>query len=255
MPGAKVIYDFGANNGDDIPYYLLKAERVVAVEANPVLVDVIRRRFAAQIRDGQLSVEHCALTVESGAAQLPFFVHKRHHFKSQLPAPRAEELAHFEQIVVPAQNVIDIVRRHGAPHYIKIDLEHYDQHVLRALFAAGLRPPYLSAETHTIEVLSLLVAVGGYRAFKMVNGPTVSTRFRDHPIVTPDGVRPYAFPEHSAGPFGEDIPGPWMTADNFFRVLSFAGLGWRDIHVSAVDAPDPAHMPQPRFEIGVAIDY
>jgi hypothetical protein len=31
----KIIYDLGANNGDDIPYYLLKADTVVAVEANP----------------------------------------------------------------------------------------------------------------------------------------------------------------------------------------------------------------------------
>jgi hypothetical protein len=35
----KVIHDIGANNGDDIPYYLKKADIVVAVEADPVLCD------------------------------------------------------------------------------------------------------------------------------------------------------------------------------------------------------------------------
>ena len=33
----KVIYDIGSNNGDDIPYYLMKCDKVVAVEANPLL--------------------------------------------------------------------------------------------------------------------------------------------------------------------------------------------------------------------------
>ncbi len=41
----KIIYDFGANNGDDIPYYLKKAELVVAVEANPSLCQKIEERF------------------------------------------------------------------------------------------------------------------------------------------------------------------------------------------------------------------
>jgi len=36
----RIIYDFGANTGNDIPYYLKKADVVVAVEANP--------RFASQ---------------------------------------------------------------------------------------------------------------------------------------------------------------------------------------------------------------
>ena len=33
----KIIYDIGANNGDDIGYYLKKADQVIAVEANPDL--------------------------------------------------------------------------------------------------------------------------------------------------------------------------------------------------------------------------
>ena len=42
----KVIYDFGANNGVDIPYYLLKADLVIAVEANPKLCAQIQDRFS-----------------------------------------------------------------------------------------------------------------------------------------------------------------------------------------------------------------
>ena len=31
----KIIYDFGASDGKNIPYYLLKSDLIVAVEANP----------------------------------------------------------------------------------------------------------------------------------------------------------------------------------------------------------------------------
>jgi hypothetical protein len=45
----KVIYDFGSNNGDDIPYYLKKSDLVVAVEADPLLCDHIKTRFSNEI--------------------------------------------------------------------------------------------------------------------------------------------------------------------------------------------------------------
>jgi hypothetical protein len=34
----------------------------------------------------------------------------------------------------------------------------------------------------------------------------------------------------SAGPFGEDIPGEWVSADAIFVHLKRYGLGWKDIH-------------------------
>ncbi|HEY8570909.1 FkbM family methyltransferase [Phenylobacterium sp.] len=254
MASPRIIYDFGANNGDDIPYYLLKAERVVAVEANPVLADQIRSRFADAISAGRLSVESCALTVGESPDSVPFYVHKTEHVLSQFPQPAPRYLSSYDRIEVPARNVLDLVREHGAPHYIKIDIEHFDHVILRALFNAGIYPPYVSAEAHTIDVFALLV-VGRYAAFKLVDGKTVPTKYKNCQVATPDGPQTYSFPEHSAGPFGEDISGPWMNKNNFFRVLSYAGLGWRDIHASRVDEPDHRHAPQPRFEVNVRVDY
>lgn len=31
----RIVYDFGANLGDNIPYHLFKSEKVIVVEANP----------------------------------------------------------------------------------------------------------------------------------------------------------------------------------------------------------------------------
>ena len=57
----KIIYDFGANNGDNIPYYLLKSDLVIAVEANPELCNLIKNRFNKEIEDIKLIVEICIL--------------------------------------------------------------------------------------------------------------------------------------------------------------------------------------------------
>ena len=50
-----VIYDFGANNGDDLPYYLLSADKVVAVEANPELCSLMQKRFVRRLVKAYLS--------------------------------------------------------------------------------------------------------------------------------------------------------------------------------------------------------
>ena len=41
----KVIYDFGASDGRNIPYYLLKSDLVIAVEANPTNCEVIKKKL------------------------------------------------------------------------------------------------------------------------------------------------------------------------------------------------------------------
>src|SRR5687768_15869702 len=51
---AGVVYDVGANNGDDSEYYLKKGHRVVAIEAHPVLAKHIRTRFAGELQNGRL---------------------------------------------------------------------------------------------------------------------------------------------------------------------------------------------------------
>lgn len=239
----KVIYDFGANNGDDIPYYLRKADRVVAVDANPVLTAQITQRFQAEIAAGRVIVINRVLAETDTTEPVPFYVHVRESVRSQFPRPSDAELPQFQPILVPARRPSDIVREYGAPHYIKIDIEGYDATILRELFTAGIRPDYISAESHHIDTFVTLAGIGGYRAFKLVDGPTVHTRYAKATIRGPMGDETYAFPLHAAGPFGDDIHGPWITADHFFRALGFAGLGWKDIHAARDVIPDPNYQP------------
>lgn len=233
----KVIYDFGANNGDNIPYYLRKADLVVAVEANPLLCEHIRTRFSVEISQKKLILENFVLTDCDKSGEVFFYRHKTNHVLSQFPRP--SDLENFDEILLPSKSVIQVIAGHGDPYYIKVDIEHYDEEILRELFENDIRPPFISAESHSIEVFSLLVSLGRYDAFKLVEGNIVSIIYQNHKIVTSDGLETYSFPHHSAGPLGDDLNGQWMTANNFFRFLGFVGLGWKDIHATNIHKADP----------------
>jgi FkbM family methyltransferase len=243
----QVIYDFGSNNGDDVPYYLKKADLVVAVEANPALARAIRDRFPDEVAQGTLVVINCVLTTDASSALVPFYVHKTEHFLSQFPQPPQSEAHQFERILVESRKASDIIRTYGQPHYVKVDLEQYDQFVLEEVLSEGIRPEFISAESHSVEIFALLVAKGGYRSFKLVDGKTVALTYSNHTITTRDGAQQYAFPYHSAGPFGTDIPGSWLTANNFFYLLAYERLGWKDIHATNCVEPDPQCKPIPRM--------
>ncbi len=233
-----VIYDVGANNGDDIPYYLSKTDLVVAIEADPDLAAQIERRFASEISKGQLIVESCVVTADEGGGNVPFYLHQGHHVLNQFIRPNDADMHNFREVSLPSKRLVDVIQAHGAPHYVKIDVEGYDQSLLAALFTEGIRPPYVSAESHSVEVFAVLIALGHYNAFKWVNGHTVHEVYRDFPIRTAQKETVFSFPYHSAGPFGNDVLGRWETANTFLRTLADAGFGWSDIHASAVDLPE-----------------
>lgn len=69
-----LVYDIGMNEGQNIPYYLAKGCRVVAVEAAPPLVDDVRRRFATDIANGDLTLLNVGISSNEGA--LPFYFNR-----------------------------------------------------------------------------------------------------------------------------------------------------------------------------------
>ena len=233
-PNDKIVYDFGMNNGDDVDYYLRKGCVVIGVEANPLLVDSCRSRFEKEIGKGAVVLLNFALSRESSDELIPFYVHKTNHVLSQVTLP--QETDQFETVFVRQRRASDIIRQYGDPHYIKIDLELFDQIVLADIFDHGFRPQYISAESHTVDVFVQMVAAG-YTAFNLVDGVSVHSVYRNAKILTQGATLNYQFPHHSAGPFGEDIVSPWMDKESFFYYLASVGLGWKDIHATLLDVP------------------
>jgi FkbM family methyltransferase len=236
----KIIYDFGANNGDDIPYYLKKADTIVAVEANPALTMEMERKYFKEINEGRLFIENCVVTSAEISGVVPFYMHKHGHIISQFPKPAESELINFDKVHLPSKSVADLIKRYGYPYYVKIDIEGYDHEIIRALFENGIFPEYISAESHSIEVFALLAGSHFYKSFNLIDGASVEKKYKNSLINTANGKEQYSFPRHSAGPFGEDIRGEWMTSQNFFQRLAYEGLGWKDIHATNRDLTNPS---------------
>jgi FkbM family methyltransferase len=221
-----IVYDVGANNGDDTEYYLKKGFRVVAIEANPTLANHIRTRFAGALQNRRLEVVNIA--VGDGDYKSRLYVNSRDSKLSTLVKP-----FHYDEqwtdIEIDVTRLSTIVKEHGRPAHVKLDIEGADVAVLREMFSAECFPESISAEAHSIEVLCLFVAAG-YQNFKIVEGKFVHSRFRT--IRTVNGsLLEHNFPEGTcAGPFGNDLPGNRMGSEEVFRYLCEHGLGWKDIH-------------------------
>ena len=234
----KIIYDFGANNGDNIKYYIQKSDIVIAVEADPKLCDIIKNKYQNEILEKRLFIENYIVT--SGVSQNSelFYLHRERPLLNQYPKPDNKDLHNFKPVTLPSKNIIDIIKKYGEPYYIKIDLENYDHILLENLFINNIKPPYISAESMTLNTFAILVYLGNYKSFKLVNGDDVHLVYKNKVIETLNGKINFSFPINSAGPFGNDVNGSWYTIENFLFLLSKENLGWKDIHCSSLDNPN-----------------
>lgn len=229
-----VIYGVGMHIGNDTDYYLCKGYKVVAIEANPELCALTRRRFADRLG---VDLEILNVGVAMTPGEQDFFVHKKKPGLSTFVPPHdAADAEVWRRISVPTARLSDIIREHGEPHFVKIDIERSDLCALDDLRNAAITPPAIAVEAHVFDVLVALLRMG-YARFKFVNGAQVPRQFRDHEIRLRDGTSAkYRFPRSSSGPFGEDLPGEWLTASKAVylyhgRHIMF-GAGWFDIHAA-----------------------
>ena len=86
----KIIYDLGASRGENLPYYLLKSELVIAVEANTDNCKFINKKFQKQISEKKLIVENCIVSTANNDYE-NFYLHKN-YLLGQFPEPKKIEL-------------------------------------------------------------------------------------------------------------------------------------------------------------------
>jgi FkbM family methyltransferase len=250
----KLIYDVGAHNGDDTAYYLNKGFRVVAVEANPVWVEYLRRKFADPLAEGRLTVLNVGIAREPGL--FPFYVNEVRSEHSSFDEAAGTRGGRYRVIEVVGMPFQDILLEHGVPYYLKVDIERADRHCIESLTTDDL-PAYVSIEAHRLDYLAILHGLG-YRRFKVVdqsghNSPRTfdnetpwgrlsgkaewyRRRFRNRYDPSAGGYAP-----GSSGPFGEDTAGTWQDLETVsYDWLHFhlgharrGGLnprGWFDFH-------------------------
>jgi FkbM family methyltransferase len=140
----KLVYDVGMNNGDDTAYYLRLGYRVVAVEANPVLVAQVSGRFAKEVAADDLTILNIGISDQEG--ELPFWicdgVSEWSSFDKSIAS--RDGVAHH-QIVITCRRFDSILKEFGVPYYLKLDIEGNEIYCLRDLAPPNL-PRYVSFE-------------------------------------------------------------------------------------------------------------
>jgi FkbM family methyltransferase len=227
----KIIFDFGSNNGQNLSYFLEKAEIVVCVEANTILTERIKKKFAHHINNNSLFIENICLSEIDGVKD--FYISKKSDHKSTLIPQQNKE--NYQKITIPSMTPSNIIKKYrnklliNEIEYIKIDIEGYDHIILDDLFKNNIYSKYLSAEVHDSIVINLILN-SPYKSFKFLEGNEIGINVKKIKFLNykQESIK-IDFIQGSSGPYGEDIPGKYYARDSVINYFLNNGLGWKDI--------------------------
>jgi len=230
----KAIFDIGANKGQNLSYFLDKADIVIAIEANTNLVKQIKSDFKQFIDNEKLIVENVALTDDENVKNIDFYISKVNDVLSTL---YPDDKSKFYKQEVRCEKASLLINKYLKKYdisqieYIKIDIEGADDLVLNDLLKNNILCENLSVECHKSEVLELLLN-SKFKSFKFVEGGDVTFKQNIEIINKLNEKKIINFDIHSSGPYGDDIPGDYYDKNSILTYFLNKGLGWKDIHCS-----------------------
>lgn len=226
---SQLIYDVGMHTGEDTEFFLKKGFRVIAFEADADLARSCERKFHEFIADGRLIIIRGAIvdrdTIKSGAEFITFYKNDDVSVWGTIHSVWADRNRVHQttstEVQVPVVDFAAILRQHGIPYYLKIDIEGADMICVEALREFQIKPDYLSIESdktsysairRELRVLSEL----GYTLFQAIEQ---SELYRVQVPPKPSREGQYAdhtFPDGASGLFGRELPDRWLS----FRQIS-----------------------------------
>lgn len=227
----KLIYDVGMHLGHDTEYYLQKGFQVVAIEAHPGLYQKALVRFEKEIQEGRLTILNVAVAPSNGEIDFYCGDEKNDWGTTNLEFVDRNKNVYGltqEKIVVESRAFEEVLAEYGTPYYLKVDIEGSDSLCLEGLKKVSDRPKYISIEPDqksiesAKEQISLMQSLG-YDRFMLVNQALLK-RVKC-PVPAREGVTlDWQFSTLSSGPFGQDLQGEWVDADELisrFKKLLF----------------------------------
>lgn len=206
------------HRGEDTALYLAKGYRVVAVEADPKLAADARAKFADAIASRRLIIVDKAISTAPGKVTLHRNARSVWNTLDAGWAARNELRGHCSETVeIEATTLPDVMREHGVPFYLKIDIEGMDTVALVSLAALEDRPKYVSIESDKVSFRALREEFAtlrqlGYGRFKIVDQSDVpKQREPSPPVHGANSGQPIVY--GSSGLFGEEAPGRWIAED------------------------------------------
>lgn len=218
-----LVFDVGMHTGEDTDFYLKKGFRVVAVEANPSMVEAAQRRFSRELENGSLIIVGKAIASEDGIVR--FAINSRESEWGTIEtsyAQRNELVGTTNQwIDVPATKFESVLREYGVPYFLKVDVEGADHLCIEALSKFPDRPIFVSVELTLLSFADYFDVIAnlwslGYRKFKIVNQRLVQQYVCPSPSKEGSYVD-YRFRKGSSGLFGNEVPGDWAGVEDTFR--------------------------------------
>jgi FkbM family methyltransferase len=242
----KIIFDIGANKGQNLNYFLDKADIVVAFEANSNLVEKIKLDFKQFIDNKKLIVENVALIDDENIKKIDFYISKVNDVLGTL---YPDDISKFYKQEVRCEKASSLIKKLlknyniSEIEYIKIDIEGADKLVLDDLLKNNILGKNLSIECHEPEVLELLLN-SPYKSFKFVEGGDLTFKQNIEVTTKNNNKKINNFDIHSSGPYGEDIPGDYYSKSSILPYFLNKGLGWRDVHCLL---EKKKHLPKIRY--------
>jgi FkbM family methyltransferase len=256
MEKNKFIFDIGMHVGQDTRYYLKQGYKVLAVEANPILVDKAKKKFRKYVSSGDLIILNVGIADKESV--LPFYKNLRlSEWSSFDKSLGSRNGTMYEEIAVQCVTTKNLFEKYGIPYYMKVDIEGYDYLCLSDIPVQGEKPQYVSCEASSLSWLEILKSKG-YTKFKMISQSDDyisldlnKERKKYYPqyLIVKNGIKlrlqkflPFKHQYGSSGPFGEATKGEWksyeeiqqlymeLTAGNNGKRLN--NVSWFDFHAT-----------------------
>jgi FkbM family methyltransferase len=171
-----LVFDVGAHVGDRVAAFRRLGARVVAVEPQPALRTTLNLLHG---RDRAVTIEPVALGRSTGSVELKLNLDNptvstasAEFIRAAAGAPGWNDQRWSKTITVPMTTLDALIARHGAPAFVKIDVEGFEAEAL-----AGLSRPVaaLSFEFTTIQPKVAAAAIDrcvalGYASFNAALG-------------------------------------------------------------------------------------
>jgi FkbM family methyltransferase len=171
-----LVFDVGAHVGDRVAAFRRLGARVVAVEPQPALRTTLKLLHG---RDRAVTIEPVALGRSTGSVELKLNLDNptvstasAEFIRAAAGAPGWDDQRWSKTITVPMTTLDALIARHGAPAFVKIDVEGFEAEAL-----AGLSRPVaaLSFEFTTIQPKVAAAAIDrcvalGYASFNAALG-------------------------------------------------------------------------------------
>jgi FkbM family methyltransferase len=137
MRPGDLVFDIGAHVGDRVAAFRRLGARVVAVEPQPAFAKTLRLFYG---RDAEVMIEQAAVGRQPGTIELNINIDNptvstasTDFVAAAAQAPEWHDQAWQKRVRVPLTTIDALIARHGAPAFVKIDVEGFEAEALAGL--------------------------------------------------------------------------------------------------------------------------